>query len=259
MEHKPLLSDKSTTKAKRYSATNIIVSVFVPLLTLTLIICLVYYYGFGSQTNPISNIHNEYIDNNIRNGDNAAGTDFPWMASWRYKSSGHCCTGSLINQDPAIVLSAAHCTGCKTSGGMDLGRTLTNDNPYTSKYPTYEHFDIDYVISHPQYDVALVILSGSTTRKTIKLATPTMNTFDMYPKDTPMDILGYGAINQRDTIGSTQLQIAKIKCWLKSECKTQLKNECGCSYLWDDSEMFCGWDIDESTEGGDSGGPALVN
>eukprot|EP01083_Nonionella_stella_P079343 217641_1 len=45
----------------------------------------------------------------------------------------------------------------------------------------------------------------------------------------------------------------------KTDCYDQLNDECSRGYLWDEESMLCGWNEDETTEKGDSGGPALMN
>eukprot|EP01083_Nonionella_stella_P023986 66377_1 len=242
---------------------NSIVWSAVILLLVSLTVLLYKYYDFNASHLNENDIYHRFVESpQIRGGEDAEGTDYPWIASWRSSSGGHCCTGSLINQDPAIILTAAHCTACGTSYGIDVGRTSTSgtDSDDTS-------FSIDEVITHPSYgsptslanDIAMVVLDGSTTRDVIPLVNPKLNTRDVFPEETPMDILGYGYLNQADTIPSTQLQIAEIQYWSKSDCYEQLDEECSYGSKWDEESMLCGWNEDQSTEKGDSGGPALMN
>eukprot|EP01083_Nonionella_stella_P040467 109813_1 len=204
--------------------------------------------------------NNHHISSDIRGGVDASGQDYPWMASWRFDGI-HCCTGALINQDPPIVATAAHCVSCEQTT-MDLRRTLTNvaDN-------TAEAHDILYWIQHPSYetpsvssnDIALVVLDGTTDINPIPMVSPKVSSFDVYPPQTPMDIFGYGFIDEADTIISTQLQQGVIYAKSKQECFTYLTTACDYGERWDGDAMLCGYDPNASTERGDSGGPAVMN
>ena len=155
----------------------------------------------------------------------------------------------------------AHCVTCEQTS-VDLRRTLT-DPPD----PNAESHDILYWIQHPNYeqptissyDIALVVLSGTTEIEPIELVPPKISTSNVYPEGTPMDILGYGFIDEADTIISDQLQHGIITSWDKSECQIYLDEFCGYGDRWDNNAMLCGFDPDISTERGDSGGPGLMN
>ena len=133
--------------------------------------------------------------------------------------------------------------------------------------PDAESHDILYWIQHPNYesptvssnDIALVVLSGTTDIEPIEMVPPKIPSSNVYPKGTEMEILGYGFIDEADTIISQQLQYGTLSSWDKSECSVYLDEQCGYGQRWDNNAMLCGYDADTSTERGDSGGPALMN
>eukprot|EP01084_Bolivina_argentea_P090764 163480_1 len=202
----------------------------------------------------------ELLSGDIRGGVDASGQDYPWMASWRYEDI-HCCTGSLINQNPPIVATAAHCVSCEQTT-IDLKRTLTDSQDNTA-----ETHNILYWIQHPDYeqptisshDLALVVLDGTTDIEPIPMVPPKVSQHNVYPTGTIMDIFGYGYIDEDDTIISTQLQKGVIYSWDKNECFNYLNVFCDYGERWDNDAMLCGYDPNTSTERGDSGGPAIMN
>eukprot|EP01084_Bolivina_argentea_P026401 49104_1 len=190
-------------------------------------------------------------------GTNALWTQYPYAVALRYTSGSACCSGTIVNLNPGVIVTAAHCNGC--TGAMRIGC----NNPLNCDGDSYP---ISQFIQHPSYgsplqfsnDVAVVRTTNPITTAGAEAMTVTC----IEPSIGNIRTTGYG-IDQTGSIPQ-QLQSMLTPEIERTECQAIMSAALGGgSYV--DQSMTCVRGGAANAENvptmcsGDSGGPAIGN
>lgn len=233
------------------------------------------------------------LESRIVNGLPIEASKFPWMVSLR-SDLYHFCGASLINIDPIVMLSAAHCLDSfrydetldsvvfwegnndtfQTELFADLNRTYPGpgDDVEGDRYQTLFITDISSIILHPSwtgdvkfgYDVALIILDDSQTVNGISTAMlPTLPEFQLdgdvacCADGEALTAIGYG-LNSTLTDITETLEETTLNFLSLTECSEMTMDALGIRFSdFFDESLLCV--IGDNTDicKGDSGGPIL--
>lgn len=227
----------------------------------------------------------------IVNGDEVSGSDYPWMVALvayklntrRYLSF---CGGSLVQQEPVIILTAAHClTPFRKSGSnlemlreekwvpvrlyAQLGRTWTNQGSMNSHELSIEITSMDMMHIHPEWneknvhnghDIAVIMIQsqenehllGSNVYPVARLPSVMDPERGCCLNHEMLEVIGYGLDN--DKMGHTLgLEHITMMYRNKDECR-QFYLELGDSYR-PPNRLICVTGDNVDICQGDSGGP----
>jgi len=186
-------------------------------------------------------------------GTNTNWQTYPYVAALRYSSGSACCSGTIISLNPAVILTAAHCSGC--TGSVRIGCS----NPANCDGDSYP---IDQFIQNPSYgsplqfsnDIAVVRLEGSiTTSGATAQSIPSVE-----QTIGSLRVTGYG-VDQGGSI-PTVLQTMTSNIIERTECNAIMASALGGGQYVDES-MICirgsgpGAENVPTMCSGDSGGP----
>mmetsp|Transcript_14234 Transcript_14234/g.22236 ORF Transcript_14234/g.22236 Transcript_14234/m.22236 type:complete len:295 (+) Transcript_14234:56-940(+) len=180
----------------------------------------------------------------------------PYTVALRSTTGGACCSGTIISLNPGVILTAAHCDGCR--GQVRIGC----DNP--SNCNSAAGYTISQFVQNPSYgrplqlsnDIAVVRLSSAITVAGAQTrAIPSVE-----PSLGRITVTGYG-VNQAGQI-PTSLQTMTSNEMDRTECASLMRDLLGGNYI--DDSMICilggslGSENVPTMCSGDSGGPMVV-
>jgi secreted trypsin-like serine protease len=206
--------------------------------------------------------HTNDTQGNIIGGQIITNTSYPFMASLAYYGE-FMCGGSLIAPD--WVLTAAHCVLQATVLGNDTFLVPLPAANITVRIGSSEHsrggqvYQVMEAIPHPQYvlsgirshDMALVRLNATSNATTVKLLAN-----GPPPKDTSLNVLGWGVNNTAVRTSSDKLKQVTLKQVDDGMRRSALSIN---NMPVTDDYLAAGGIVGESACYGDSGGPLLVS
>jgi len=170
---------------------------------------------------------------------------YPYQVAVTTSSGFQYCAGSLIA--PSWVLSAAHCAG-ESGGKVQIGRFNLDDNT-----ETYENIEVDYEVTHPQYNGNNL----DNDYMLLRLKTPSqypLVSIDGGGQDTSagvdVNVMGWGTTSAGGNSSPLLLEV-EVDIISNSDCNTDYGG--GVT-----DNMICAARAGKDACQGDSGGPLII-